>query len=477
MQTARVAAEFGLLFAAALAAVLAGLAMAVLAAWALRRVMTDRLVDGAIRRLLKTPYPENLWDLVIGMTRVPPTTLLEVELRADKGELLERPLGGLTRVSRWEDVAFNPAQLARPPLPPEARIDTSTVLGPRATRPLRLETPLLVSAMGYGVGVSKPFALALARGAHMAGTAYNAGSGPVLPELLDSRGPLILQFTGASWNRDPGQLARASMVEIRLGHGARAGLGRWIRTDRIPAEARPLMGGEGAEHVTLDAPLPESRDPQAFRDLIERLRRWTGGAPVAVKLVATHDLERDLLAVVEAGADVIALDGSEGGTRETPPVLADDFGIPTLHALVRAVALLEAAGVRQQVSLIVGGGLRTPGEALKALALGADAVYLGTVVMMAATHGQLSKAIPFEPITQLVWATGRLAGRFNPEDGARTVANFLRACTLEMAEAARALGKDSLRAIDRSDLVARTPDAARMFGLPPSWRPPGSRAP
>ncbi|GAB6875297.1 FMN-binding glutamate synthase family protein [Thermaerobacter litoralis] len=457
------------------AAVLIGLAVAGAALWLGRGLIVDRLTDRTVRRLLREPYRENLWDLAVGMHRIPPALLLELELRADKGELLERPLGGLSRFSPWEAIAFNPAQLARPPLPPGAPVDTQVVLGPRAGRPLRLATPLLVSAMGYGIGVSKAFALALARGAHRAGTAYNAGSGPVLPEILESEGPVILQYTGGAWNQIPEELARAAMVEIRLGHGARSALGRLIKVDRLPAEARHRMGAGTRDHLVIDAPLPEALDPRAFRDLVERLRRLTGGAPVGVKLVATHDLERDLLYVLDAGVDVIALDGSEGGTTETPPTLADDFGIPTLYALVRAAALLEAAGLRDQVSLIVGGGIRTPGEALKALALGADAVYLGTAVMMAATHGQLSKPLPFEPITQLVWATGRLAGRFDPGEGARTVAQFLRACTLEMAEAARALGRERLSAIDRTDLVARTPAAARILGLPPAWRPPGRR--
>ncbi|EKP94040.1 FMN-binding glutamate synthase family protein [Thermaerobacter subterraneus] len=466
----------GRLFIIVMIAVLVSLGVAAAVLWLARGLLLDRLADRVVRRFLKDPYRENLWDLAVGMQRIPPPLLLELELRADKGELLERPLGGLRRYSRWEDIAFNPAQLARRPLPPGAQVDTSAVLGPRAARPLHLATPLLVSAMGYGIGVSKAVALALARGAHQAGTAYNAGSGPVVPEILEAGGPVILQYTGGPWNQVPDQLARAAMVEIRLGHGARGALGRLVRPDRLPEEARRRMGAAGHKSLLLEAPLPETENLRTFRELVDRLRHSTGGAPVGIKLVATHHLEHDLLWVLEAGVDVIAIDGSEGGTSETPPILADDFGIPTLYALVRAAALLEAAGVRQRVSLLAGGGLRTPGEFLKALALGADAVYLGTAVIMAATHGQLSKAIPFEPITQLAWASGQLAGRFDPGQGARTVANFLKACTLEMAEAARALGRDSLRAVDRSDLVARTPEAADLLGLPPAWRPPRSRS-
>ena len=446
--------------------------LAALAFFVARGLLLDRLVDRVLRRLLKDPYPENLWDLAVGITRVPPHVLFETELRAETGKLVERPLGGIVRVSDWTAVAFNPAQLARAPLPPGTPVDTSAVLGPRCARPLRLELPILVGAMSFGVGVSKPFAQALARGARLAGTAYNAGSGPVLPEITAEADRLILQYTGGSWSRDPGLLAGADMIEIRLGHGARAALGRIIPTGRLPAEARQALGVPPGREIVLEAPVPGASSPAELRALVERLRRLIRGGPVGVKLAATHDLEQELTLALAAGVDVIAIDGSEGGTRESPPIIADDFGLPTLHALVRAAAFLEVVGARDRVSLVIGGGLRTPGEILKALALGADAVYLATTVMMAGTHGQLSKAVPFEPVTQLVWATGRHAHAYDVDLGARNVASFLRACGEELAEAARALGKKSLREISRRDLIARTPEAASMLGLPPSWRPP-----
>lgn len=462
------AVELAVAFLGSLAALLL-LAVLGLLLW---RPAFDRAVDRALRRLLKDPYPENLWDLIIGMTRVPPHLLLETELRAETGKMLERPLGGIVRISDFAGIAFNPAQLRRPPLPPGAPVDTSVLLGPACPRPLRLDIPILVSAMGYGIGVSKGLALALAAGARQAGTAYNAGSGPVLPDIAAAAGRIILQYTGGHWNRDPHVLATADLVEIRLGHGARAALGRLIDARRLPPEAREAMGVGPDDRAVLEVPVPGASNPDELAVLVNTLRQWTGGAPIGVKLAATHDLEAELAAAVQAGVDVIAIDGGEGGTRQSPPVIADDFGLPTLHALVRAVRFLERTGTRDRVSLIVGGGLRTPGEMLKALALGADAVYVATTVMMAAIHGQLSKVVPFEPITQLAWATGDKAHRYDPELGALHVANFLRACAEEMAEAARALGKGSLREVGRDDLLARTPQAAAMYGLPPSWRPP-----
>lgn len=455
--------------------IVTALALLVLLGRRVGRALFDRAVDRALRRLLKDPYPENLWDLVIGMTRVPPHLLMETELRAETGKMLERPLGSIVRVSDFSAIAFNPAQLVRQPLPPAAPVDTSVVLGPACPRPLHLDIPILVGAMGYGIAVSRGLAVALAAGARRAGTAYNAGSGPLLPEVAEAAGRLILQYSGGAWTRDPDRLARADMVEIRLGHAGRVALGRLIEWRQLPPEAREAMGLHDEEPALIEAPVPGASTPQELADLVGTLRHLTGGAPIGVKLVATHDLEAELDAALAAGVDVIAVDGAEGGTHVAPPVTADDFGLPTLHALVRAVRFLERTGARGRVSLIASGGLRTPSEMLKALALGADAVYVATTVMMAATHGQLGKTVPFEPITQLAWADGLRAGRYDPELGARNVANFLRACAEELAEAARALGKTSLRDVGREDLLARTPQAAVLFGLPPTWRPPGER--
>ncbi len=453
-----------------LALIVAGLALFVF-----RRALFNWLVDAPLRRLLKDPYHENLWDLVIGMTRVPPHLLMELELRAETGELLERPLGSVVRRSNFAGILFSPAQLHRPPLGPVDPVDTSVVIGPRAQQPLVLETPILISALSYGLGVSRQFAMALAKGATLAGTAYNAGCGPLLPEVRERAARLIVQYAGTPWGQDPDILGAAHMVEIRLGHGSRAALGRRLDPQRIPPELQQALERKGhSSPVLMETPLPGGADPRQLAELIPALQQWLGGRPVAVKMAATHRLEWELEAVVAAGADVIVIDGSEGGTHSSPPIICDDFGLPTLHALHRASRFLESAGVRGQVTLIISGGLRTPSEMLKALALGADAVYVGTAVMMAATHAQISKSVPFEPVTQLVWSGGDKSESFDSDLGARTVAHFLRACTLEMAEAARALGKRSLQEINREDLLAADPDTARMFGLSPSWLPVGS---
>lgn len=454
----------------------AGCALAATAAVAflLRSAFLNWAVDRTLVRLLKEPYAFNLWDLVIGMTRVPPHILMEVELRAEFGNTLQRPLGTVRRLADFSGVAFNSAQLVKAPRGPEDPVDLATVIGPRARTPLSLGMPIMVSALAYGVALSKPFVLGLARGASQADTAYNAGTGPVPVEVLQDARHLILQYSGLACSRDPDVLAQADMVEIRYGHGARAALGRVIPAAELPPEARQMLGVASDGKVVVEAPLPGAATPADLRKLVPELRRLIEGGPIGVKLAATHDLERELAAVLEAGVDVIAIDGAQGGTHGSPPIIADDFGVPTVHALDRAVRFLERTGARPEVSLVISGGLRTPGEFLKALALGADAVYVGTAVMMAGTHGQLSKSVPFEPITAICWANGEKADQFDPNKGAETVANFLNACAGELREAARALGKTRIHEINRSDLLARDRDTAAVLKLPPSWRPPAA---
>lgn len=456
---------------------LAALGLLVGGAFLLRGALLNWVVDRTLKRLLKDRYDENLWDLVLGLTRFPPHILLELELRAEFGETLVRPLGSVRQMPDFAGVAFNPAQLVRPPLSPRAKVDLTTRIGPRARHPLQVEMPILIGALPYGVALSKPFVIALSRGGSQAGTAYNAGSGPLLDAVRQNTRHLILQYAGGAWTRDLKALAAADMIEIRYGHGGRAALGRVVRAAELPSEARAMLQVGKTGEAIMEAPLPGAATPAELRRLVPELRKLIGGKPVGVKLAATHDLERELAAVLEAGVDVIAIDGGGGGTHGSPPIIADDFGIPTVHALHRAVRFLERCGARQDVSLIVGGKLRTPGEILKALALGADAVYLGMAVVMACTHKQLSKSVPFEPITQIAWATGSQADTFDSDQGAETVANFLRACAAELAEAARGLGKRSIGEIGREDLVALDRETAAVLGLSASWRSPPTPPP
>lgn len=462
-------------FVSPLLAALTALAITGVVLLLLRGAIVNWAVDRSLTRLLKDPYSANLWELAVGLTRVPPHILFELEQRAETGKTLQRPLGTVRRLPDFAGISFSPAQLLPPPRGPLASVAMRTVIAPGAGRPLVLDMPVMVGALGYGVAISENFAVALARGASAAGTAYCAGAGPVLDAVLAETRRLILQYSGGAWNRDRDVLARADMIEIRLGHAARNAAGQVISAADLPARARRMMGVGPDGSAILEAPVPGAAAPGELRQLVPDLRQLIGGGPIGVKLAATHDLERELDAVLTAGVDVIAIDGAQGGTHSAPPILADDFGIPSVYALHRAIQFLERTGARRAVSLVISGGLRTPGEILKALALGADAVYVGTAALMAATHGQLSRTLPFEPISQIVWASSPKARKFNTDQGARALANFLQSVNAELADAIRALGKNSVHDVSRADLVALDRETATILKLPPGWLPPGSR--
>lgn len=204
---------------------------------------------------------------------------------------------------------------------------------------------------------------------------------------------------------------------------------------------RSLLGIGPGQQPIIYSWHPELRD-KTLRQLVAELRRLTDGVPIGAKLAAGHRLEEDMKHCLDAGVDVIALDGAQAATKGSPPILQDDFGLPTLYALVRASEFLNISGRRERVSLIVGGGLSTPGDFLKALALGADAVYIGSIALFAVSHGQVFKSLPWEPPTEVVFHGGKPADEFDIDEGADRLARFLRACAAEMALGVRAMGKN-----------------------------------
>ncbi|RIV18050.1 FMN-binding glutamate synthase family protein [Alicyclobacillaceae bacterium I2511] len=394
---------------------------------------------------------------------------MENELRTATGRPLPKPIGTHRPFPHFDGLLFAPAQLTRRPLGAEVPVDIKVKLGPRAARPLTLEMPVMVTAMGYGVALSKPFSLAIAKGTGQAKTAFNTGQGPVLPEHLQSAHRIVMQYHGGNGRAPEAILQQAHMVEIRFGQGANGGYSTQVDPHTLDSEVYRDLSGNGrvpADKLIIPAGLPEVGRPRDLRHLIRHLRKLTGGVPIAVKLAASHHLEAELAIICAAGADVIVLDGAQGGTFGSPGILVDDFGLPTLAALVRAVQFLRREGWDKRVDLVVSGGVRTPGDMLKAVALGAKAVYIGSAALFATLHSQIVKATPYDPPTQLAWATGRLKNRFDSRQGAASLAAFLTSCGEEMQVGLRALGKTSLAELGREDLAAWDAEVARVTGLP-----------
>ncbi len=421
--------------------------------------------------LVSDPYQENLLEMMSGMRYMGFQNSMENGLRAQTGQVILRPLGSPRNWPHLDPITFIPVQTSPFPIDGEEDVNVQITIGPNAKKPLKLKIPLLISGMAYGVSLSEQVAVALTEAANNVGTAINSGEGAILPEVLEKAGKFILQFSKTDWAKEESLVQRADMIEIKLGQGALAGMGGKIAPKDLTGRAREVMELKENEDAVVFENFFESQTLTDIRKLVEELRTVSGGVPIGIKIGAGGKIEEDIDHLIEMGVDFIALDGGQASTHGAPPILSDDVGIPTLHAVVRAVNHLEKRGLKKKISLIVSGGLLEPGHFLKVLALGADAVYLGSTILFAVSHIQALKALPFEPATQIVWNEGKLKDQFKIEFGVKSAENYLNSCTEEMKTALRAMGKRSLSELSRKDLVSYDELTAKMIGIPFSFEP------
>lgn len=438
----------------------------------LGRRLANAFLDSLIRTSVNDPYTENLYELVSTMQKMGITNVVETAFRAEQGKPLKRPFGSVLGLSPWDKLLLNPVHLMRLPTPEEAKIDTSVVIGPLSAKPLKLEIPILIAGMSFGGALNEAAKVALAKAATQMGTATNSGEAGLLPSEREAARFFIGQYNRGGWLNTPEKLRQLDAVEIQLGQGAQAASPQRTRHENIGPDFRRVFGLDVGEDAIIHTRLPGVNSKEEFLALVPRLKEEAQGVPVGLKFCATHHLESELKIAVEAGVDFVTVDGHEGGTHGGSTTLQDDVGLPTLVALSRTVRYLERLGVRKRLSVIASGGLRTPGHVLKALALGADAVYLGTVAILALVSEQMVKSIPFEPPTELVLYTGQLKNRFDVDAGVRNLVNYLTSAVTDMKHVVMTLGKTATSQLDRSDLVALDRDLAHIAGVDYALLPP-----
>ena len=434
--------------------------------WIMKKVV---MMAGKI--ILTDSYQENMIELMAGLRHLGIQNMLENSLRASSGKAIMRPLGGSQ--IKWphlETITFNPAQTSPFPVDGEQKVDIQVTIGPKAKKPMKMDVPLIIGGMGYGVGLSEQARLSLAQAAKKTGVAINSGEGGILPEELQAAGTYILQFSKTTWAKEEKEIMRANMIEIKIGQGSTQGMGKKIPPEELTGRASEIMGLKENEEGVIFEQFFENQTLQDLKELIDQLREKTGGIPIGAKIGAGGKLENDIDHLIEMGVDFISLDGGQATMKEAPPILFDDFGIPTLHAVVRAVNHLEKRKLKDQISLIVSGGLLVPGHFLKVLALGADSVNVGSAMLFALAHTQSLKALPFEPPTQTVWYNGKFKDQFKTEDGATSAEKFITSSIEEMRMALRAMGKRSLKELSKGDLVSYDELIARKVGIPFSFQ-------
>lgn len=425
------------------------------------KFVLGKIIGSAVKRVLMDKYTQNIAELWPSINRFSVLNLLETSLRAEDGKVLTRPLGSPKRFIGFDNLMFSPQVMTKLPLHDSTKVDMRVTIGPNAAKPLTINIPLMIGAMAYGLALSEEAKRALARAAKTLQTTTCSGEGPFLPEERADAGKYVLQICRWQWGaRTDEQISSADMLEVQMGQGADMGSAK-IEAKELQGRAQVLGGlAPGQSASSFPAP-PGIQKPEDWPGFMADLRRKANGIPICLKLMATDHLEDDLAVAVDLGFDAVILDGAQGGSHAVTPIKEDDFGIPSLHALVRAERYLK----NSTINIIVAGGYFTPGECLKALALGADAVYLATVPLFALVHGQIEKAIPWEPPTTLIYYDSPSKTKLNINQAAANVVNALQSMVLEMEEGIRALGKSSLKELNADDLVALDALTAEITGV------------
>jgi glutamate synthase domain-containing protein 2 len=366
-------------------------------------------------------------------------------------------------VVSWDDILIKGAQLARFPLNRDETVDTRTVIGPKALKPLVISTPIIVSHMSFGA-LSKEAQSALALGSGAAATAMSSGEGGILAEAMGMAHKFIFEYVPHRYSATEENLRKVDAVEIKFGQSAKPGMGGHLPASKVTAEIAAVRGFPEATDIVSPSRFPDIATRADLKRKVDELRRLSRGRPIGLK-IAAGDVEADLEFALSAGPDFITLDGRAGATGAAVKLIKDATSIPTIYALDRARRYLDGHGVKD-VTLIVTGGLRVSSDFAKALALGADAVAIGTAALMAIGCQQYricdSGRCPVGIATQ----DPGLRARLDIDESARWLANFLRVSTEELRDFARLTGNDSVHKLSVRDLVTTNSEISAYTSIP-----------
>jgi methylamine---glutamate N-methyltransferase subunit C len=413
----------------------------------------------------------------------PQSVIAEIQRAAREGLYDIRGFGAKRRLPTFDDLVFLGASVSRYPLEGyRERCATNVTIGARfAERPIELAIPITIAGMSFGA-LGSHAKEALGRAATAMGTSTTTGDGGMTDEERAASKTLVYQVLPSRYGLNPDDLRRADALEVVVGQGAKPGGGGMLLglkiTERVAA-MRTLPQGIDQRSACRH---PDWTGPDDLTIKIAELREITDWQkPIYVKIGATRTTF-DVALCVKAGADAIVLDGMQGGTGATQDVFIEHVGIPTLPAVRLAVEALQELDMHRKVQLIVSGGIRSGADVAKAMALGADAVSIGTAALIALNcnaplYEDDYAALGTKPGFCHHCHTGRcpvgittqdpeLEQRLDVEQAARRVRNYLSTMVLEAQTLARACGKSHLLNLEPEDLAALTVEAAAMAGVP-----------
>tara|TARA_Y100000310_G_scaffold134022_1_gene133052 strand:- start:596 stop:2155 length:1560 start_codon:yes stop_codon:yes gene_type:complete len=399
----------------------------------------------------------------------------DIAIKAQSGRYRIRGYGGARPLPHLSDIGFRKDLTdagTHRDVVAKVRMETE-IGGINGARPLKLSMPVMIAPMSYGA-LSRSTKYAIAMGSAMSGIAENTGEGGMSDAQRDAAGQLIFQCLGGRLGWNIHDMRRADALEIYISQGAKPGLGGQLMAKKVTPELAQIRGIPAGIDLRSPSRHPDILGADDLVIKVEEFREATGyQVPVSVKLGAGR-IRDDIKIASKDGFDFVELDGMQGSTGAGSAEVIDNVGIPTLPAIIEAVEALEEINARDKIQLVLMGGLRDGIDAVKALCLGADAVAFGTSVIVAGGCISCMQCHIGQCVTGIATQDPAHEKRYQPEVEASNIHRFLESVRWQIAAITQALGYDDVTSLNREDLVALTPEAADITGLP--CEPPGSDA-
>ena len=382
---------------------------------------------------------------------------------AVSGKTIIGAMGTTMAMPNWDDILILGAQLNPAPLLDDEPVITTVVIGKNAKRPLIAENPVFVSHMSFGA-LSAETKVALAKGTAMSGSVQESGEGGILLEEREAANKYIFEYIPNKYSVTDENLRNSDAIEIKIGQGTKPGMGGHLPAEKVTPEIAAIRNKPLGQDIHSPSKFQEIKTKEDLKALVAELRDRSDGRPIGIKLAAGR-IERDLEFCVFAEPDFITIDGRGGGTGASPYLLREATSVPTIYALHRARKYLDSVGAKD-ISLIITGGLRVSSDFAKAIAMGADAVAVGTGALIAAACQQYricgSGKCPMGIATQ----DPELRARLKVEAAAQRVANYLNVSLAELRSYARITGHRRLHDLSVNDLCTISSEISEHTDIP-----------
>lgn len=373
----------------------------------------------------------------------------DIQYIAKTGKSIIEPMKTRKPIISWDDILFKGAQLSKIPINSDENVNIQTIIGPKAKQPLVIESPVYITHMSYGA-LSKEIKIALAIGSAKVKTAMCSGEGGVLKKELEESYKYIFEYVPNEYSFKIENLEKVDAIEIKIGQSVKPGMGGHLPGEKVTEEIARVRGKEPGKDIVSPARFIDINNKEELKSKVDFLREKSNGKPIGIK-IAAGSIKDDLEIAVYANPDFITIDGRGGATGSVKKVIKDSTSIPTLFALHRARKYLDEKEIKD-ISLIITGGLRISSDFAKAIAMGADAIAIGTSALIACACQQYRICNTGNCPVGITTQDDKLRSRLNIDLSAKRLENFLKVINQELKDFARLTGNNNIHNLSISDL-------------------------